>query len=211
MRRSTRLLLTAGILLLIVLAAATLWWRYTKNNRESALYYDPPARTKTSGCVIKHALPDPGCTPGAVDKSATVEIICGRSTKEVRNTSRSIDKATFAAYGVSRNDGVKRENDHLISLELGGADNDIANHFPQPYEDSEKLIRGELSDNELGAHAKDKVENWFHQRLCDQKNKVPRPGARELLPVLQKQMAVNWVLAYREYLQRPRARKARSR
>lgn len=167
-------------------------------------YYNPPPRTKTSHCAIAHALPDPKCTPGAVDRTATVERICSQLTKDVRRTTRAIDAETFASYGVSRSDGINRENDHLISLELGGADNDIANHFPQPYEDIKKLKRGLLSDDELGAHAKDMVENWFHYRLCDPVTKAPRPGARELLPILQRQIAVDWVSAYKEFLRRPR-------
>lgn len=186
------------VILLFVIGIALLAWFAWPSKQVGYEGYIPPPRTKTSGCAIRHALPDPACTPGAVDVRVTVEILCSRRTKEVRHTWRRITIDSFTAYGVSRDDGVAREDDHLISLELGGADNDIANHFPQAYEDPVALKDGKLSDDELGAHAKDKVENWLHRRVC----------AKELpLADAQRMIATNWVAAYHEYLERkPRKR-----
>ncbi len=190
------------LLVLVLVVAGVVGWYMLTHGRDHTVYYHPPARTKTSGCVIVHALPDSACTPGAVDTSATWERLCTRSTREVRRTKESIVRAVFASYGVSREDGVPRENDHVISLELGGAENDPANFFPQAYEDEAKLEAGLLSDDELGAHAKDKVENWLHARVC----------RRELvLADAQRMIATDWVAVYHEYVARHGQRPSRRR
>ena len=167
--------------------------------QKSDLMYHPPARTKTFGCVIVHSMPDPACTPGGVDTSLTLEIICTQKTKERRNTTKAIDDETFAEYGLSRKGNIKYENDHHISIEIGGSDNDINNHWPQRYENEQKLKAGKLSDDELGAHAKDKVENWFHQRVC--KTWAGTAGPDEVLSLAdaQRMIATNWVAAYHEW------------
>ena len=46
------------------------------------------------------------------------------------------------------------EEDHEISLEIGGAPKDPANLWPQPY------------DGGYGARRKDQVEDELHRRLC---------------------------------------------
>jgi hypothetical protein len=63
---------------------------------------------------------------------------------------------TYAAYGVERNKGICAggcEVDHLISLEIGGAD-DIENLWPQP------------SQPRPGYREKDVLENWLHKQVC---------------------------------------------
>ena len=192
---SRRSLRRVAIFLTIVSVAIVVLWIVFHNRHREYDGYDPPPRTKTSGCIIRHALPDPECTPGALDKRATKEIICARLTSEVRHTSKRITLDSFASYGVSRDDGVEREDDHLISLELGGADNDIANHFPQIYENRKELRADMLSDDELGAHAKDLVENWLHRRVCNDQLE---------LKDAQRMIATDWVALYREYQERPK-------
>jgi hypothetical protein len=61
-------------------------------------------------------------------------------------------KAVYQSYGLHYGRGLF-EVDHLISLELGGS-NDQANLWPQPY------------GIYPGAHEKDKVENRLHQLVC---------------------------------------------
>jgi hypothetical protein len=48
------------------------------------------------------------------------------------------------------------EVDHLLPLEVGGS-NDIKNRWPQP---TEKL------GVPMGAHAKDRLENYLHRQVC---------------------------------------------
>ncbi len=52
------------------------------------------------------------------------------------------------------------EEDHAISIELGGSPTDPSNLWPQPYNIS---YNGEL----LGAKQKDRIENYLHIKLCD--------------------------------------------
>lgn len=49
------------------------------------------------------------------------------------------------------------EEDHLISLELGGSSTSTANLWPEPYTAS-------VADG--GAHSKDQVENYLHAQVC---------------------------------------------
>ena len=95
--------------------------------------------------------PDPTLTPGAIVTTSKT-IICApgyskRTRKEVRIT--TLKRAT-ALYGLSWQPK-KYEADHLISLELGGAPNDVRNIWPQAYP---------------SAHGKDKVENALHKAVC---------------------------------------------
>ena len=180
--------------LLIIFTAALVWHLWPQSSTTEARYH-PPARTKTSDCKIVHGLPDPGCTPGAIDTKVTLGELCARRTEDVRTNSKRLDREVFESYGVSRHDGVERENDHLISLCLGGNDGDIANHFPQAYEDEAKLKAGQLRDQDLGAHAKDRVEMWLCRCVC--KKGYP-------LEVAQRRIATNWLELFHEYKQRSR-------
>jgi hypothetical protein len=122
-------------------------------------------------------LPDPGCTPGAIDPSVTQanihSTICRSGyTKTVRPPSSQTERAKFdiayPAYGVPRSD--VSELDHLVSLELGGA-NDIANLWP-----------------EIGKqpNPKDKVENDLHRAVCD---------GKVTLAAAQHAIATDWLTA----------------
>ncbi len=102
-------------------------------------------------------LPDPACTPGAIDPAVTQanigSTICRSGyTATVRppaaQTDRAKYKVAYVAYHVSQS--AKSELDHLVSLEIGGA-NDIANLWP-----------------EVGKqpNPKDSVENALHRAVC---------------------------------------------
>lgn len=69
------------------------------------------------------------------------------------------------------------EEDHLISLELGGDPKDPKNLFPQPWDGN-------------NAHKKDILENKLKKMVCSGIIK---------LSVAQKAIASNWVKAYQKY------------
>ncbi|NEM90810.1 hypothetical protein [Galbitalea soli] len=71
------------------------------------------------------------------------------------------------------------EEDHLISLELGGSPSSVANLWPEPYAARE------------GARAKDALENRLHVLVCE---------TRVSLLTAQKAIADNWWDAYRKYV-----------
>lgn len=111
------------------------------------------------GVMSAHAadLPDPTLTPG-VARQVDQKTLCNTSTKLVRNVPESEKKAVYVAYGLSGDDRSQcaegYEIDHLISLELGGS-NDQHNLWPQ-------LYCGTWS-----AHIKDSLENKLHALVCD--------------------------------------------
>ena len=71
------------------------------------------------------------------------------------------------------------EEDHLISLELGGAPSTEANLWPEPYNAPE------------GARVKDQVENKLHALIC---------GGTITLATAQRAIASNWWIAYQTYV-----------
>lgn len=75
-------------------------------------------------------------------------------------------------------DPSKYEEDHLISLQLGGNPTDPKNLFPQPYDGN-------------NARKKDVVETKLKVLVCSGKIK---------LIDAQKAIATNWVLAYNKYV-----------
>lgn len=122
-------------------------------------------------------LPDPACTPGAIDPAVTQQnihsTICRSGyTKTVRPPESETERAKFdvdyRAYHVRHSS--KSELDHLVSLELGG-DNDIANLWPEV---------GKLPN------PKDKVENDLHRAVCD---------GRVSLAAAQRAIASDWMTA----------------
>jgi hypothetical protein len=135
-------------------------------------HIDSFSHSETNDAVL---LPNHAFTPGKARPDATVDEVCHTSTKQFRHTTSSMKKHVYALYGVVPHAGVcidvghttrkgkqvteACEVDHLISLELGGAD-DVENLWPQPYDPPNDIP---------GAHAKDKVENWLHAQVCSGK------------------------------------------
>lgn len=131
-------------------------------------------------------LPDPTLTPGAVVAGVTAAEVCrpGWAHQHRRVTART-RKAVLAAYGLSGpHDGFCArgcELDHLIPLELGGA-NTAANLWPE-----------QLS-GARGARKKDRLENRLHALVC--------AGELDLMEA-QKAIATDWLAAYRRFVGRP--------
>jgi hypothetical protein len=126
-------------------------------------------------------LPDPSCTPGEIDPSVTqdnISITVCRSgyTQTVRppvSYTNSLKKQQIADYGYKDTVTGDYEEDHFISLELGGSPKDPGNLWPEPHS----------SPNE-----KDKVENYLHLQVCS--------GKLSLLQA-QEEITKNWYEIYR--------------
>ena len=122
-------------------------------------------------------LPNSKITPGYM-RDVSVRELCTTSTSLVRNVPDSLKKKVFANYGMSGNDrstcSEGYEIDHLVSLELGGA-NDEKNLWPQSY------------CGENNAHKKDKLENELHRQICLGK-----------MNIIDAQMCIksDWVMCY---------------
>jgi hypothetical protein len=103
-----------------------------------------------------HFLPDSAVTPGVV-RSTDAHEVCTTSTRKYRHTTAQMKKQVCMAYGVAHCPWQGHmEIDHLIPLELGGAD-DVKNLWPEPAPDF---------------HVKDKVENRLHALVCTGKMKI---------------------------------------
>jgi hypothetical protein len=141
---------------------------------------DPKASTPlgtdaaSSGCEFKsshgYALPDPRCTPGAINPTVTLAVL--QATAKSKKFATSCDRdvassasakaATYGAYSDTKpkkNTGQAQtcELDHLVSLELGGADT-LDNIWPQCGPAGVKLMQRYFK-------VKDSVENYLAVRV----------------------------------------------
>lgn len=140
------------------------------SNPSEADYAVPSTRawgktTKNTGCQSANGLPDAACTPGDILPDEDEKVVCsaGFHTSSIRNhaTSQAQKNGVYPAYGIphpARNTGSTQvcEIDHLVSLELGGADT-IANLWPE-------CSPGYANWQGPGFRDKDGFENylWFH-------------------------------------------------
>jgi hypothetical protein len=147
-----------ALLLVAALVAAARLWGQTP----------PVAHYRYHGAW---ALPDTGATPGQVETSAP-GVVCTRTTTALRHVTPAMHHAIYAEYGIAWAQHAGYEDDHLISLELGGT-NDNRNRWPQPYP---------------AAFSKDSVENWSHRMAC---------SGRLSLSYIQRQIARDWVVLYK--------------
>jgi hypothetical protein len=101
------------------------------------------------------ATPDPSLTPGATNAAVTQETIaatiCRRGyASSVRSVTSATKRQVFAAYRIPKSQQRQYVIDHLIPLEVGGA-NEVANLWPEPKAESK---------------VKDKEENALHTDVC---------------------------------------------
>lgn len=163
-----------------VLGASGLVESYVSSTLVQAQPWAGACHASSTGLL---ALPDPHCTPGAlnpaVDQADIHSTICVTGYSESIRPSEGITEpekiASLATYGDPDSPG-SYEYDHLVPLELGGAANDPRNLWPEP-----------------GAtpNPKDSLENRLHDLVC----------AGELsLASAQRSIAANWISAYRAYI-----------
>lgn len=138
---------------------------------------------------LSQAVPDPRMTPGALNPDVTQATI--RSTICVENYTRTIrptesyterlKRQQIAAYGYGDRRLRDYEEDHLVSLELGGSPTDPHNLWPEPHH----VVGG------WGSYAKDRLENKLHHLVC---------SGRLSLADAQRAIACDWVGAYRQFV-----------
>lgn len=146
--------------------------------------------TQKSSCIAKHIdlndpqayLPDPNCTPGMINPNVTqttiYSTICVSGfTKTIRppaSYTNQLKIQQIEQYGYADTISRDYEEDHFISLELGGSPIDPKNLWPEPHP----------STNE-----KDKVEAYLHKQVCD--------GSLTLAQA-QKEITQNWYAVYEQ-------------
>lgn len=143
----------------------------------------PIQSSSSAVCHINGVLPDTKCTPGSVDPRVTQanihQTICVSGyTKTVRPSSSYTSKLKIEQiqeYGYTDTSTSDYEEDHLISLELGGSPDDVKNLWPEPG---------------ASPNTKDKTENQLHSLVCD--------GSMTLADA-QVRIATNWTTALSGY------------
>jgi hypothetical protein len=133
--------------------------------------------------------PDPILTPGALNPAVTQATIhstvCVSGwTATIRppvSFTNSLKAKQIGQYGYTDKKTASYEEDHLISLELGGAPADPRNLWPEPYKVS--LADGRSS----GAHIKDAFETKLKTQVC---------AGTISLAAAQLEIGDNWVHAY---------------
>jgi hypothetical protein len=152
-----------------------------------------PSTPRPSGGITVNpagaVLPNSVRTPGAINPSVTQanigQTICVSGwTATVRppaSTTTRLKVAQLASGYTYKGDTATGdyEEDHLISLELGGAPSAEANLWPEPYNAPE------------GARVKDQVENKLHALVC---------SGTISLATAQRAIATNWWVAYQTYV-----------
>ena len=127
-------------------------------------------------------LPDPACTPGSLNASVNQDnlasTICHSGyTSTIRppvSYTNKLKVQQIIEYGYDDTNLKDYEEDHFISLELGGNPSDPNNLWPEPH----------ASYNE-----KDKVENYLHDQIC---------SGMMTLSEAQKEITTNWYDVYKE-------------
>jgi hypothetical protein len=108
-------------------------------------------------CTSRNGLPDPICTPGKAWTADRNTICHGGSTSLIRPPVEYTDKlklAQIAEYGDGDVNVKDYEEDHLISLEIGGHPDEPGNLWPEAH------------GGQNGSEEKDKVEDWLHSQVC---------------------------------------------
>jgi hypothetical protein len=140
----------------------------------------PSSSTIPTAChIVNGGLPDPKCTPGAINPDVTQDniknTICVPGyTKTVRppvSYTTPLKIKLMKSYGFTDSRS-NYEFDHLIPLEVGGHPTDVKNLFPEP------------GYGQYNFHVKDRFENYLHGEVCN--------GSIKLSDA-QKEIATDWI------------------
>jgi hypothetical protein len=131
----------------------------------------------------------PGATNPAITQADIGSTICVSGwTATIRPPSSyttALKRTGIVAYGYTDTNLADYEEDHLISLEIGGAPADAANLWPEPYTVS-------LADGTpIGARVKDQIENKLKSLVCSR---------NITLATAQRLIATDWIAAWRTYV-----------
>jgi hypothetical protein len=138
---------------------------------------------------LDEARPNARITPGAVNPAVNQanihQTICVRGySKSVRPSEAYTEQLKFVGirqYGYSDMRLRDYEEDHLISIGLGGSPTEPQNLWPEPHH----VVGG------WGSYAKDDLEDRLHTLVC--RGRVPLAQA-------QNAIASDWIAAYKHYV-----------
>jgi hypothetical protein len=134
-------------------------------------------------------IPNPSLTPGAT-VFISGDQLCRETGEKNRKVSRDLQKRVFEEYGIPGVAPRYYEVDYLITPALGGAD-DIRNLWP---ESSASTV--------WNAEVKDALEDHLRAMVCS--------GQLDLATA-QREIAMDWIEAYKKYFHTDRPLQSRSR
>ncbi len=123
--------------------------------------------------------PNSRVTPGET-RPISLSEVCSSQQAEVvvRHISAETQRQVLRTYGVNPDNPEAFEVDYLITPDLGGAET-VRNLWPQPY------------STRWNAKVKDQLEQRLHDLVC---------AGRLDLPTAQREIAANWIGAYKKYV-----------
>jgi hypothetical protein len=127
-------------------------------------------------------VPDARLTPGAAVLMNRRQV-CSEVTANNKAVPVALQRKVFEEYGIAGAEPRAYEVDYLITPALGGAD-DIHNLWPHSY-----------SATVWNAQVKDALEDRLREMVCN--------GSLDLAEA-QREIAGNWIAAYRKYFQTDR-------
>jgi hypothetical protein len=149
------------LVIAVIAVAVTVLFLTTRQN-EVHVFVAPQSMTATAekaGPVW--AYPNPARTPGLanpdINQANIQETICNpewtRSIRPPGSYTTNLKRHQMQEWGLPGTT-TDYEEDHFISLELGGSPKDRRNLWPEPY------------NPKPGAREKDVVENYLHEQVC---------------------------------------------
>ncbi len=127
--------------------------------------------------LVAVTVPNPSLTPGATVLFSGRQV-CGQTSVKNKTVSVTLQRRVFAEYGIGAVESEAYEVDYLITPALGGAD-DIRNLWPES-----------RRATVWNAQVKDALEDHLHNLVCN--------GQLDL-PTAQREIAGNWIEAYKKY------------
>lgn len=164
-------------LLISVILIAALFALYFSLQTESTIIVTDGATSTLSPYPPKDV---PGAINTAITQANLSKTLCNPSwsTKSIRPTSSyttALKLRQMTQYGL-KGSAADYEEDHLISLELGGNPTSPQNLWPEPY------------NIPNGARQKDQTENFLHRQICN--------GSLTLAQA-QHEISHDWVAVYK--------------
>ena len=171
-----------GMVLIAFLAAAMVGRTFLQHSARRGT--DPALVASERGSE-----PDRSLTPGAT-RMVAVGDVCSMPHEEViAEVSTSLRREVFQEYGIVNAHAGDYEIDYLIAPGLGGVE-DIHNLWPEP-----------STSRTWNAHVKDDLEERLHQMVC---------AGKLDLPTAQREIATDWIAAYKKYFHTDRPLSLRS-
>jgi len=139
-------------------------------------------RDTSFNSAVVVSVPDSALTPGAT-VLASRQTVCAEANIKNKLVPVALQRKVLQEYGIAGAEPRAYEIDYLVTPALGGAD-DIHNLWPHSY-----------AATVWNSEVKDALEDRLRELVCD--------GSLDL-PEAQREIATNWIAAYKKYFQTDR-------